>query len=620
LSQQLKLVEIEKYQQKLIKSSNHQNASDYDEHCFLAKNIKHIIEFNRSYYRKLTRGFYVSYLKTQSSIELVKVMVSSKMLSILPSFKIRENPNVTREEWNLLKTILNTNITNTEWNELNLNFLNCIYESIVKLIDQLNLKEIEIENLRLITKELIEINEDITILLICPSQDQICSINTMNETNNQQQQQQQHHQQDLDHNLKELTYLPVQIFESINLNVYSNEFIQMFVRLSILIELEQAASGQYQREAFSNDEIVKAKKFVNTSNKYQKFLEELWKESRWIIEVINLARDKQIQPEFIISLSAFKKTLNTLNNSQQTKKSNIYNQITKFPYTPNNNNNNNNSILHHIDSVSIDDGSNSIEDLLKSMRCIKKYKDIDDNNNNNNNKLKETNVYRNNRSNSLAPQSTTMLTSNVYNVVTKLYISSPQLPNKHLNRQHQQQQQQRHLTEDNDSESSYVLKAKFTNQQQQQTNRNILNSIKILVFIDFKTGLKIETFFECTITLLTTCKEIIFHIVRKLNNLITKLNKLKQLTDMNICEYYDDLIKVENSKEDERVVKLMSFPSKFKLNTYEFTENLDENLNLYSLVIVVDSNEKVLIDNFYLAQLKEPWSNGRFYLKKNNLV
>lgn len=612
MSQQLKLVEIEKYQQKLIKSSNHQNASDYDEHCFLAKNIKHIIEFNRSYYRKLTRGFYVSYLKTQSSIELVKVLVSSKMLSILPSFKIRENPNVTREEWNLLKTILNTNIINTEWNELNLNFLNCIYESIVKLIDQLNLKEIEIENLRLITKELIEINEDITILLICPSQDQICSINTMNESNIHQHQQ---HQQDLDNNLKELTYLPVQIFESINLNVYSNEFIQIFVRLSILIELEQAASGQYQREAFSNDEIVKAKKFVNTSNKYQKFLEELWKESRWIIEVINLARDKQIQLEFIISLSAFKKTLNTMNNSQQTKKSNIYNQITKFPYTSNNNNS---SILHHIDSVSIDDGSNSIEDLLISMRCTKKYKDINDSNNNNN-KLKETNIHRNNRSNSLAPQSTTMSTSNVYNVVTKLYISSPQLPNKHLNRQHQQQQ--RHLTEDNDSDSSYVLKAKFTNQQeQQQTNRNILNSIKILVFIDFKTGLKIETFFECTITLLTTCKEIIFHIVRKFNNLITKLNKLKQLTDMNICEYYDDLIKVENSKEDERVVKLMSFPSKFKLNTYEFTENLDENLNLYSLVIVVDSNEKVLIDNFYLAQLKEPWSNGRFYLKKNNLV
>jgi len=143
---------------------------------------------------------------------------------------------------------------------------------------------------------------------------------------------------------------------------------------------------------------------------------------------------------------------------------------------------------------------------------------------------------------------------------------------------------------------------------------------KILVFIDFKTNLKIETFFECTVTSLTTCREIIFHIVRKLNNLITKLNKLKQLTDMNFIEYYDDVIKVENSKDDERFVRLMSMPSKFKLNTYEFVANLEENLNLYSLVIVVDSKERVLIDNFYLAQLREPWVNGRFYLKKNNLV
>ena len=157
---------------------------------------------------------------------------------------------------------------------------------------------------------------------------------------------------------------------------------------------------------------------------------------------------------------------------------------------------------------------------------------------------------------------------------------------------------------------SYILKAKFSTRQ----------SNKILVFIDFKTHLKIETFFECTVTSLTTCREIIFHIVRKLNNLITKLNKLKQLTDMNLIEYYDDVIKVENSKDDERFVRLMSLPSKFKLNTYEFVANLEENLNLYSLVIVVDSKERVLIDNFYLAQLREPWVNGRFYLKKNNLV
>ncbi len=234
-------------------------------------------------------------------------------------------------------------------------------------------------------------------------------------------------------------------------------------------------------------------------------------------------------------------------------------------------------------------------------------------------------MYRSNRSNSLAPTSSSTLNeqskqsnvtekennqNNIYNLVTKLYISSPTIPSGHKYKSQLKDDDQDLFN----SDPSYILKAKFTN----HSNKNLAN--KILVFIDFKTNLKIETFFECTVTSLTTCREIIFHIVRKLNNLITKLNKLKQLTDMNFIEYYDDVIKVENSKDDERFVRLMSMPSKFKLNTYEFVANLEENLNLYSLVIVVDSKERVLIDNFYLAQLREPWVNGRFYLKKNNLV
>ena len=204
--------------------------------------------------------------------------------------------------------------------------------------------------------------------------------------------------------------------------------------------------------------------------------------------------------------------------------------------------------------------------------------------------------------------------NNIYNLVTKLYISSPSLPSKHSIKSTDEC--------NNKLDPSYFLKAKFTNNQigsNYSSNRS-LNASKILVFMDFKTGLKIETFFECTITTLTTCREITFHIIRKLNNLITKLNKLKQLTDLNVVDYYDDIIKVENSKDDERFIKLMSLPNKFNLNSYEFVTNLEENLNLYSLVIMVDSRERVLIDNFYLNQLKEPWSNGRFYLKRNNLV
>lgn len=145
LSHQLKLVELEKFFQKQQLNSKSSNNSttiatnkDQAEHVFLVKNIKKIIEFNRNSERKLSRGLYVAYLKTQSSIELVKVMVNSNIPNILPCFKVRDNPNVTKEEWQLIKSIgSNRNDYNTMFNELNYKFLSTALESINQLVKQL---------------------------------------------------------------------------------------------------------------------------------------------------------------------------------------------------------------------------------------------------------------------------------------------------------------------------------------------------------------------------------------------------------------------------------------------------------------------------------------------------
>lgn len=145
LSQQLRLVELEKF---LLKQANNSNANaasqkststSYIEQGFLLKYVKAVIEFDRNCERKLTRGLYVGYLKTQSNIELVKVMVSSQIPSMIPSYKVRDNPNVTREEWNLIKSIGTCTNGNyyTFFNEMNYKFLSNIIEAINNLIRQL---------------------------------------------------------------------------------------------------------------------------------------------------------------------------------------------------------------------------------------------------------------------------------------------------------------------------------------------------------------------------------------------------------------------------------------------------------------------------------------------------
>ncbi len=90
-------------------------------------------------------------------------------------------------------------------------------------------------------------------------------------------------------------YLPVSMFEANSLDAYNPRFIREYVKVSIKLEIEHLASSQYQREAFSKEEVCNSKRFVTSVNKYQKRLEEIWKESRWIVKHISELRDKDRQ-------------------------------------------------------------------------------------------------------------------------------------------------------------------------------------------------------------------------------------------------------------------------------------------------------------------------------------
>ena len=117
-------------------------------------------------------------------------------------------------------------------------------------------------------------------------------------------------------------YLPVQLFESVHLGAYDLEFIKSYVKISIKLEIENLAANQYNREAFSNDEINASKRILNLVGKYQKMLEESWKDYRWLIEAINTAREKdkphanQTANQAIL-LADIKMFIRNINNNKQ---------------------------------------------------------------------------------------------------------------------------------------------------------------------------------------------------------------------------------------------------------------------------------------------------------------
>lgn len=87
-------------------------------------------------------------------------------------------------------------------------------------------------------------------------------------------------------------YMPVQVFEALHLLAYNTSLLRTYIRISLILEIESLAANQYSREAFLNEETTMAKKIIALLADYHKQHEEVWKDSRWIVEWINYAREK----------------------------------------------------------------------------------------------------------------------------------------------------------------------------------------------------------------------------------------------------------------------------------------------------------------------------------------
>lgn len=139
INQSLKSMEIQKL---LLKSHGSKSPAGYNsskdsEHSYLARSLKEIIEYDKNCDKKLKRGFYAGFLKVQSNIELVKVLVSTHVPNILPFAKIRDNPNISNEEWTCLKSIDNSSVNCL--GESKLTFLKSIHKSVNTLCSQLSM-------------------------------------------------------------------------------------------------------------------------------------------------------------------------------------------------------------------------------------------------------------------------------------------------------------------------------------------------------------------------------------------------------------------------------------------------------------------------------------------------
>ncbi|CAK1552726.1 unnamed protein product [Leptosia nina] len=245
------------------------------------------IQYHQVSRTPLPRGLYVGYLKLQSSVEVVRVVVPAATPNVPPHARIRDNPHVSAEEWQYLKS----QSGKTEENQSNCDesastespsesqemFLRQLSAAARKLFADMDIDIEDVRAHRLYDSEVIELSDEVSVIMLCPPADRACSVPGQREILLQR---------------GDLLSLPVQAFEMIHLQTYHSGVLNKYSKLSCLLELDVALAAHSHREAFSCTELQTAKERLSKLEDLQNNLNLVWKSERWLMDLIGFARDK----------------------------------------------------------------------------------------------------------------------------------------------------------------------------------------------------------------------------------------------------------------------------------------------------------------------------------------
>uniref|UniRef100_A0A1Y1K138 Ankyrin repeat and fibronectin type-III domain-containing protein 1 n=1 Tax=Photinus pyralis TaxID=7054 RepID=A0A1Y1K138_PHOPY len=242
----------------------------------LMGSIQEQINYHQVSGLKLGKGLYLAYLKMQSSVDLIQVVVPAKSPNMLPHCKIRDNPHVSEEEWRFLKNQYMTNATDHS-TEQQRTFLDLVTSAAKRLFNYMDISNEDALTHRICDLEIIDLTDDVSFIVVCPSAELSCSVPGQREILLQR---------------GDLLSLPIQVFEMIHLSTYQSDMIQKYSKLSCLLELDAATASHLHREAFSNSEVVAARERLSKLQSLQMKLNNIWKSIRWLMDVITFARDR----------------------------------------------------------------------------------------------------------------------------------------------------------------------------------------------------------------------------------------------------------------------------------------------------------------------------------------
>ena len=153
-------------------------------------------------------------------------------------------------------------------------------DSMAKAFEYLEISESDQRQHRLYDPELIELTRETSVILLLPSAETVCSLADNRPA--------------LNLHRNDLLGLPLQIFETIHLSSYHPDLLTTFYRVTLHLEIELAVAKQHHREAFSKSELGEAQDRLTSLLDRQQTLEDSWKSMRWLLDVLSVARNKNV--------------------------------------------------------------------------------------------------------------------------------------------------------------------------------------------------------------------------------------------------------------------------------------------------------------------------------------
>lgn len=268
-------VPLNKFQKKYTGLPDDNNINE-----ILLNSIQEQINYHQASNVRLSRGLYLGYLKMQSSVEQLSIIVPAKTPNVLPHCKIRDNPHISAEEWRFLKRTKLTNAYEPNGDKPTSGqkmFLDAFTSAARCLFKYMEIPANDIPTHRLYDLEVIELDADVSFLIVCSNAQASFSITLQKEIFLQR---------------SEFLSISPQAFEMISLKTYQTAIIDKYSRLSCILELDVYTANQSHREAFSNGEVNAAKERLAKLQDLSVSVNTIWKSVRWLLDTMSFARDR----------------------------------------------------------------------------------------------------------------------------------------------------------------------------------------------------------------------------------------------------------------------------------------------------------------------------------------